>query len=302
LRDPEVIESADLSLVEIFDYIFVLKVVVCCLSVYSLVLLILVRYQRGLLFQRYPLIFWTQHDEEPTTHTVISTADGEVLDAVWLKAPGPPCGALLYLHGNATNLKYRMSRIRALAALGFSVLAIDWRGFGKSTGVPSQAGCQLDAVAALRWLSQRTDPSQIAIVAESLGSGIAVELVAKHNVGALILEAPFSSAVDVAQAFLPIFPVRLLMTDQFRSDLVIDKIRTPLLVQHGLSDFIVPFRFGERLYALAPEPKRFIQYVGGGHNNLPEKFLSYCDLKRFVLECFDANKKLSGRGEECDLM
>jgi fermentation-respiration switch protein FrsA (DUF1100 family) len=211
----------------------------------------------------------------------------ETLDAVWLIACGPPCAALLYLHGNATNLNDRMPLIQALSALGFSVLAIDWRGFGNSTGTPSQAGCQLDAEAALQWLAHRADLSKTVVLAESLGAGVAVELVAKHLVGALVLQAPFSSAVDVAKAFLPIFPIRKLMIDQFRSDLLIQDIRTPLLIQHGRSDWVVPFRFGKRLYARAPEPKRFIGYVGGGHNDLPEKHDSYRDLKRFVLDCFD---------------
>jgi fermentation-respiration switch protein FrsA (DUF1100 family) len=179
-----------------------------------------------------------------------------------------------------------MPRIQALSALGFSVLAIDWRGFGNSTGTPSQAGCQLDAIAALQWLAHRADLSKTVVLAESLGTGVAVELVAKHTVGALVLQAPFSSAVDVAKAFLPIFPIRKLMIDQFRSDLLIQDIRAPLLIQHGRSDWVVPFRFGKRLYARAPAPKRFIGYVGGGHNDLPEKHESYRDLKRFVLECF----------------
>ena len=90
--------------------------------------------------------------------------------------------------------------------------------------------------------------------------------------------------------FYPYFPIRKLMIDQFRSDLLIQKIRTPLLVQHGLSDWVVPFCFGKRLYALAPEPKRLIRYVGGGHNDLPEKHGSHHDLKRFVLECFSLAK------------
>jgi uncharacterized protein len=261
------------------------------LLIYGVALFILIKNQRAFLFQSRPLIFQTQKgDEFGTAHFAITTADGETLDAVWLIASGLPCGVLLYLHGNATNLTHRMARIRALSALGFSVLAIDWRGFGNSTGTPSQVGCQLDAAAALQWLGHRADLSQIVILAESLGSGVAVELVAKHNVGALVLEAPFSSAVDVAQAFLPIFPVRKLMIDQFRSDLLIQNIRTPLLVQHGLSDWVVPFCFGKRLYALAPEPKRLIRYVGGGHNDLPEKHGSHHDLKRFVLECFYPTK------------
>jgi fermentation-respiration switch protein FrsA (DUF1100 family) len=275
---------------EVFDYVVALKIFAAGSLVYGAVLFILIRFQRAFLFQnRLPIFRTLEAKEFASAHFAMTTADGETLDAVWLIACGPPCAALLYLHGNATNLNDRMPRIQALSALGFSVLAIDWRGFGNSTGTPSQAGCQLDAEAALQWLAHRTDLSKTVVLAESLGAGVAVELVAKHMVGALVLQAPFSSAVDVAKAFLPIFPIRKLMIDQFRSDLLIQDVRTSLLIQHGRSDWVVPFRFGIRLYARAPEPKRFIGYVGGGHNDLPEKHDSYRDLKRFVLECFDTS-------------
>ena len=273
-----------------FDCIVALKISVAGSLVYCAALFILIKFQRAFLFQNRSFIFRTQESKEfASARFAMTTADGETLDAVWLTTSGTPCATLLYLHGNATNLNHRMPRIQALWALGFSVLAIDWRGFGNSTGTPSQAGCQLDAEAALQWLAHRADLSKTVVLAESLGTGVAVELVAKHMVGALVLQAPFSSAVDVAKAFLPMFPIRKLMTDQFRSDLLIQDIRTPLLIQHGRSDWVVPFRFGKRLYARAPDPKRFIGYVGGGHNDLPEKHGSYRDLKRFVLECFDAS-------------
>jgi uncharacterized protein len=275
---------------ETIDYVVALKIFAAGSLVYGAALLILTRFQRAFLFQNRLPISRTQEGKEfAGAHFAMTTADGETLDAVWVSASGPPCAALLYLHGNATNLNHRMPRIQALSALGFSVLAIDWRGFGDSTGTPSQAGCQLDAEAALQWLAQRVDLSKTVVLAESLGAGVAVELIAKHKVGALVLQAPFSSAVDVAKTFLPIFPIRKLMIDQFRSDLFIQDIRTPLLIQHGRSDWVVPFRFGKRLYARAPKPKRFIGYAGGGHNDLPEKHGSYCDLKRFVLECLDAS-------------
>ena len=275
---------------EAFDYVVALKIFAAGSLVYGAVLVILIRFQREFLFQnRLPISRAKEGKEFAGAHFAMTTADGETLDAVWVSASGPPCAALLYLHGNATSLNHRMPRIQALSALGFSVLAIDWRGFGDSTGTPSQAGCQLDAEAALQWLAHRVDLSKTVVLAESLGAGVAVELIAKHQVGALVLQAPFSSAVDVAKSFLPIFPIRKLMIDQFRSDLLIQDIRTPLLIQHGRSDWVIPFRFGKRLYARAPKPKRFIGYAGGGHNDLPEKHGSYCDLKRFVLECFDTS-------------
>lgn len=205
---------------------------------------------------------------------------------MWMPIETSQCATILYLHGNAANLRCRASRIQALTELGFSILAIDWRGYGKSTGAPSQAGLQLDAEAALDWLGRRTELSRVVVLAESIGTGVAVELAAKHKVGALVLEAPYFSAVDLAKTYLPFFPVRALMLDPFRSDLWIGKIRTNLLIQHGRRDWTVPFRQGERLYAIAPHPKRLIAYPRGGHDDLPEKHNSYRDLKEFVTECF----------------
>jgi len=222
-------------------------------------------------------------------HFTITTSDCETLDALWAPVDAAHGKAILYLHGNAANLCSRETRIRALTELGFSVLAIDWRGYGKSTGSPSQEGLQLDAEAALDWLSRRIDLSNVVVLAESIATGVAVELVAKHQVRALVLEAPYFSAVSLAEAFLPFFPVRALMLDHFRSDLWIVKTRAHLLVQHGRRDFTVPFRQGERLYAIAPHPKRFIAYPRGGHYDLPEKHNSYRDLKEFLDECFRMN-------------
>jgi len=151
---------------EAFDYVVALKIFAAGSLIYSAVLFILIRFQRAFLFQnRLPLFHIPEAKEFASAHFAMTTADGETLDAVWLIACGPPCAALLYLHGNATNLNDRMPRIQALSALGFSVLAIDWRGFGNSTGTPSQAGCQLDAEAALQWLAHRVDLSKIVVLA-----------------------------------------------------------------------------------------------------------------------------------------
>jgi fermentation-respiration switch protein FrsA (DUF1100 family) len=189
---------------------------------------------------------------------------------------------VLYLHGNAATLREKSPRIKALAAQDFSVLAFDWRGFGRSTGTPSQQGLDLDADAALDWLSGKVDPAKIIVLGESLGTGVAVDLATRRKFAGLALEGAFSSTADVAQTRYPIFPVRLLMKDQFRSDLQIGKITMPLLQQHGTDDHIIPIEFGEKLFALAPEPKKFIRYEGAHHNDLPEKFSSYGDLAKFA--------------------
>src|SRR5271166_886938 len=174
--------------------------------VYGIVLLVVNKFQRKLVFQTYPIFCSQKMSPGPgPPHFTITTSDCETLDALWAPVDAAHGKAILYLHGNAANLCSRETRIRALTELGFSVLAIDWRGYGKSTGSPSQEGLQLDAEAALDWLSRRIDLSNVVVLAESIATGVAVELVAKHQVRALVLEAPYFSAVSLAEAFLPFF-------------------------------------------------------------------------------------------------
>jgi uncharacterized protein len=257
---------------------------------YVLFLLVMVGFQREFLFRTLPyncdsrsISFLEQ------SHFWLTTPDRERLDAVWLPSPSTAeAPTLLYLHGNAANLRCREQRLKALADLGFSILAIDWRGYGASTGRPSQGGLQLDAETAYEWLAQRTDPSRIVVFAESIGTGIGIKLAAEHKVRALVLEAPYFSAVDLASRYLPFIPVRALMLDPLRSDLWIRDIRTSLLIQHGKQDRLIPFSQGERLFEIAPEPKRMIAYPLGHHDDLPERNNSYRDLKEFVTESFSA--------------
>lgn len=195
----------------------------------------------------------------------IVTADHETLNA-WLVPPAAGKPLLLYLHGNAGNLTGRTARFAALTAQGAGLLAIDWRGYGGSTGSPSETGLMRDAEAAYAAaLAIVGTPKRIVIVGESLGSGLAVALASRFESAGLILDAPYSSILDVAADRYWMFPVGLLLVDQFRSDLKIKDIRAPLLIMHGDQDRVVPIRFGEKLFALAPQPKEFIRVPGRGH-------------------------------------
>jgi hypothetical protein len=269
-------------------FIGIIRFIVIVAIAYTLILFVIVAFQRRLLFQTIPF----RHREPRTTpnlelsHFFLTTADGEILDAVWLPSINAEAGVILYLHGNAANLRSRESRLKALAHLGFSILAIDWRGYGLSTGRPSQEGLLLDAEAAYQWLVQRIDPSRLVVLAESIATAIGIKLATEHRVRALVLEAPYFSAVDVAQKYLPFIPVRALMSDPLRSDLWIRDIHTNLLIQHGKQDRLIPFSQAERLFEIAPEPKRMIGYPLGHHDDLPEKHNSYRDLKEFITECF----------------
>jgi fermentation-respiration switch protein FrsA (DUF1100 family) len=195
----------------------------------------------------------------------IHTTDGEDLLA-WYAPPAPGRPLILYFHGNGGALGERNVRFQRLTATGDGVLAIAFRGYPGSTGTPDEEGLHTDAETA--WREARSlgfEGRDIVAMGESLGSGVAVALASSHPVAALVLDSAFSSAVDVAASRFWMFPVRLLMQDQYRSDLLIKNVRAPLLMAHGTADSVVPIAFGEKLFALAGEPKKFIRVEGGQH-------------------------------------
>jgi fermentation-respiration switch protein FrsA (DUF1100 family) len=198
---------------------------------------------------------------------MLMTADGERLVA-WHVAPRSDRPVILYLQGNGGALRHRIHRFARLVQDGFGVVAVSYRGFGGSTGSPSETGLLLDAAAGYAFCTERYAAERIVVWGESLGTGVAVALASKHAVGRLILEAPFTSAADVARLSYPLIPVSLLMKDQFRSDALAGAITAPTLVLHGELDRVVPIALGERLYAAIRAPKRFVRLAKGEHEGL----------------------------------
>jgi fermentation-respiration switch protein FrsA (DUF1100 family) len=198
---------------------------------------------------------------------VLETADGERVIA-WHVPPRGDKPVVLYFHGNGGAIGYRVARFRALIADGTGLVALSYRGYAGSTGTPTEAGLIADAQAAYAFAVARYPVERIALFGESLGTGVAVALAAEKPVGGIVLEAPFTSAVDIGASAYWFAPVRLLMKDQFRSDERIAQVSAPLLVLHGERDAVVPIRFGERLFSLAREPKRMVRYAKGGHEGL----------------------------------
>ena len=212
----------------------------------------------------------------------LDTADGEKLVA-WYVAPRDRKPLLLYFHGNGGSLRYRVDRFRALIEPGNGLLALSYRGYGGSSGSPTEIGLVADAEAAYRLAVARAPAGRIAVFGESLGTGVAVALAASHEVGAVVLEAPFTSAADVGAAVYWYLPVRLLMRDPFYSDRRIAQVKAPLLILHGAQDRVVPIVLGERLHALANEPKRFVRFPEGGHADL-DRFGAVQVVLRFLAE------------------
>jgi fermentation-respiration switch protein FrsA (DUF1100 family) len=192
------------------------------------------------------------------------TRDGETLSAWYLK--GVNGRIILYFHGNGGNIVGRAGRFDDLNARGFSVLAIDYRGYGASTGTPAEAGLHIDADAAYDAAAALGfSGDKILLFGESLGSGVALELATRRPVAGIILDSPYSSIVDVAAGRFPFLPVRLLMQDQYRSDLWISKVHAPILAVHGTDDVVVPIVFGRRLVALGGDKVTYIEVPGGSH-------------------------------------
>jgi fermentation-respiration switch protein FrsA (DUF1100 family) len=183
-------------------------------------------------------------------------------------APRDGNPVVLYFHGNGGSLSLRTDRFRRIAAAGVGLVALSYRGYGGSTGSPSEEGLINDARAAYAFAASRYPASRIALWGESLGTGVAVALATEKQVSRMVLDAPYTSTLDVASASYPFLPVRYLMKDQFRSDQRIGQVKVPVLILHGEADRIIPISYGERLYAMIPGEKRMVRFPGGTHVGL----------------------------------
>lgn len=203
----------------------------------------------------------------PFEAVTFETEDGEVLHGWWLPVE-PERGALLFFHGNAGNIAGRLESAAQFLDLGLSVLIFDYRGYGQSTGAPSEEGLYRDAEAAWRYLTQERDraPQRVVLFGRSLGSGPVTWLAARRQAGALILESAFTSVPDVAARQFPLVPVRWLARTQFDNRRRIPHVEVPLLVIHSPDDAVIPFVHGRRLYEAARSPKSFLRLTGG-HND-----------------------------------
>lgn len=200
-----------------------------------------------------------------------SAADGTRLHG-WF-APGAGADTLLWFHGNAGNISYRVNNILMLnRRLGLNVFIFDYRGYGGSEGSPSERGMYADADAALTYLQSRpdVDADRIILFGRSLGCAVAVETAMRRPVKAVILESPFTSIAGMARATGPLtglVPIHWLLKSKFDSLSKIAAVQSPLMVLHGDSDDTVPIAMGRALYAAAKAPKRFYAIPGANHND-----------------------------------
>lgn len=213
---------------------------------------------------------------------ILTTADGERV-IVWHVPAKSGRAVILYFPGNGDFLAGCVSRFKAMTSDGTGLVVLSYRGYAGSSGAPSELGILQDAAAAYAFTAARYPADRIVVWGFSLGTGVAVAQAAEHPIGKLILEAPYTSTVDIAGSLplLRFVPVRLLMRDQFRSDRRIARVTAPLLIMHGERDLVIPITAGERLFALAHEPKQFVPFAHAGHDDL-DNFGGMETARRFI--------------------
>lgn len=197
----------------------------------------------------------------------LTTDDGVELHGWFVPAPAPRA-TLLFFHGNAGNISHRLDSLKIFHDLGLNTLIIDYRGYGKSAGSPSEQGTHLDAQAAWIYLTQQrgTEASDIILFGRSLGAAVAARLASEVQPRALIVESAFTSVPDLGAEVYPFLPVRLLSRFHYPARDYIARAPCPTLIVHSRDDEIIPFHHGAALFALAREPKQLLE-LRGGHND-----------------------------------
>ncbi len=203
----------------------------------------------------------------PVQDVWLRTADGVKLHAWWIMREGAEFTFLVF-HGNAANIANRADIYRFLRALPANVLAVEYRGYGRSEGAPSEAGLYRDAEAAYNYLvgERGIAPNRLIAFGASLGTAVAVDLAARHQVGGVVLEAPFSSSKVVARRVYPFLPgLGSVVDSKFDTAAKLARIHVPILVIHCARDPVLPFALGQQVYRLAREPKFFLRVEGHCH-------------------------------------
>ena len=200
------------------------------------------------------------------TTVSIATSDGETLHG-WQVTAADAKGTVLFLHGNAGNISHRIYYLTMFKRLGYNTLLFDYRGYGQSSGTPSESGTYLDAQAAWRYLTatQGIAPGQIVLFGESLGGAVAAWLAAREKPGLLVLASTFTSVPDLAAEFYPFLPVRWISRFDYNTLQSLQAVSCPVFIAHSPHDEIIPFEHGQRLFQAVSGAKQFLP-LDGGHN------------------------------------
>ena len=196
----------------------------------------------------------------------LSTPDGVMLAGWYVPAEGTE-RTILFCHGNAGNISHRLDTLKMFHELGLNCLIVDYRGYGKSTGRPTEMGTKIDILAGFQWLIEEkgTRSEEIILFGRSLGGSIAAMIAKDVDPGGLVLESVFTSFDDVGAHYYPWLPVRLFSRFNYNTVEAVKQVTCPVLVIHSPDDEIIPYKFGQEVFAAANEPKQFAE-LKGTHN------------------------------------
>jgi fermentation-respiration switch protein FrsA (DUF1100 family) len=222
---------------------------------------------------------WQPHGL-PVEDVWLRTADGVKLHAWWIAASGAEFTFVAF-HGNAANIANRADIYQFLRSVPANVLAVEYRGYGKSEGKPDETGLYLDAQAAYEYLvrDRGVPPGRVVAIGHSLGTAVAADLASNHQVAGLVLEAPFPSGAAVAKRVYPFLPgLGAVLKSKFETGKKLAQVRAPVLVVHCKDDPVIPFALGENVFRAANEPKSFLRVEGICHEEAsliaPEVYLA----------------------------
>lgn len=212
------------------------------------------------------------------------TVDAKLLNGWFVPAKDAKV-TVLYCHGNAGNIYHRLHKVKFFHEMGFNFFIFDYRGYGKSTGTPSQKGLYKDAQAAYDYIISRNDvdKNKIVVYGKSLGGPVAADLCLHRKASALILEGSFASVTLRAQQLYPFLPMKLLITQEYDAMAKVKDMAVPKLIVHGKQDEVISFRHAEILFKAAAEPKQFLPFEGG-HND--DVYVTSDDYRQIIEEFF----------------
>jgi len=246
----------------------IMKLVTGLFAVYAIVAVAAFILQRRLMYFPDPeRVSPASFNLPGVSERIIDAPDGARLISWHAKAaPGQP--TILYFHGNAGNLASRAERIRRYISRGYGVLFMSYRGYSGSTGGPSERNNVADAQLAYNALkADGLAPEEIIVYGESLGSGVAVQLAASNEIAGLVLDAPYTTIVDVAALEYPYLPVRPFVFDRYETVRYLPRVTAPLLVLHGEADRVIPVAMGRAVYNAANAPKEIVTFPRAGHSD-----------------------------------
>lgn len=261
------------------------RIVIITLLIYCLIIVGVYLFNQLIIYQGKALSSnHTFKFDAPFEELFLKTEDQETIHGLYFPVDSNARGIVLYFHGNRDNLDRWGKFYEDFHALDYDFLAIDYRGYGKSTGKPSEEGLYMDAQAAYQWARTKYEPDQIVIFGRSLGSGVASNLAMKQPARKLVLETPYHSMTGVFRIQSMILWLPFPLKNAFPNDEHLTKVEIPTMIFHGTNDRVVPMRSAIKLKPLLQEESNFIIIEGGKHRGLNQFELYRTKLTAFLHE------------------